>query len=49
MWITHVKMKCFCWEEKMFLGQEGREYIDSRWDFLRENEVILTIMLMETD
>ena len=27
MWIIHIKLKWFCWEEKHSLGQEKREYI----------------------
>ena len=26
MWIIHIKLKCFCWEEKLFLGQEKKIY-----------------------
>ena len=38
-WITHVKLKYFSWEEKLFLGQEKREYIDNWRDFLWENKI----------
>ena len=27
--VIHIKLKCFCCEEKLFLGQEKREYIDN--------------------
>ena len=30
---------CFCWEEKFFLAQEKREYIDHWTDFLWENKI----------
>ena len=26
MWIIHIKLKCFCWKEKHFLGREKRIY-----------------------
>ena len=29
MWITHIKLKWFCREQKLFLRPEKREYIDS--------------------
>ena len=39
IWIDHIKLKFFCWEEKLFLGQEKREYIDSWTNFLWENRI----------
>ena len=32
-------MKWFCWDEKLFLGQKKREYIDNWRDFLLENNI----------
>ena len=28
MWMTKIKLKWFCWEEKVFLGQEKIEYVE---------------------
>ena len=39
IWIDHIKLKFFCWEEKLFLGQEKGEYIDSWTNFLWENRI----------
>ena len=38
VWI-HIKLMCFYWEEKFFLAQEKREYIDHWTDFLWENKI----------
>ena len=27
MWITHIKLNWFLWEEQLLLGQEKTEYI----------------------
>ena len=35
-WIIHIKLKCFCWEEKPFLGQVKRDWPN----FLRENKLV---------
>ena len=29
MWMVHIKLKDFCWEEKFFLEQEKMEYIEN--------------------
>ena len=39
MWIIQIKLKCFCWKEKLFLGQEKRKYIDNWIDFSWENKI----------
>ena len=26
MWVIHIKLKYFCWEEKRFLGNEKGEF-----------------------
>ena len=39
MLIIHIKLKCFCWEEKPFLEQEKKEYNDNWRDFLWENKI----------
>ena len=39
MWIIQIKLKCFCWKEKIFLGQEKRKYIDNWIDFSWENKI----------
>ena len=28
MWIIYIKLKCFCCDEKLFLGQEKRNWPD---------------------
>ena len=33
MRIIHIKWNSFYWEEKFFLGQEKKEYIDNWRDF----------------
>ena len=39
LWIIQIKLKCFCWKEKLFLGQEKRKYIDNWIDFSWENKI----------
>ena len=39
LWIIQIKLKCFCWKEKLFLGQEKRKYIDDWIDFSWENKI----------
>ena len=41
-------MKCFCWEEKLFLGQEKRQYIDSSTAILETkiSEFMYNLMIM---
>ena len=56
MWIIHIILKCFCWEEKTFLGTKETEYIDKWRDCHRKIkllsyilQIIVAIMFMETD
>ena len=39
LWIIQIKLKCFCWKKKLFLGQEKRKYIDNWIDFSWENKI----------
>ena len=36
--LIRIKLKSFSWEEKLFLGQEKREYKDN-WTDLWENKI----------
>ena len=41
IWIIHIKLKCFRWEEILQMGQEReKNNTDNRADFLREENKI---------
>ena len=46
MWIIHIKLKCFCWEEKPFLEEEKRDLPDFLWEKKISELPTLTIMVM---
>ena len=42
MWFIHIKLKSFCWEEKLFIEYEKREYIYNWRDFFGKIKLVNT-------
>ena len=51
MWIIHIKLKFFCWEEKIFLAQEKMErfFMGKENEWVIYDKKIVKIMVMYTE
>ena len=45
IWIIHIKLNWFCWEEKLFMGEKRKEHISITGQFFYGKAKLVSYLL----